>query len=49
VGEVTRGLDREDKALRNRISPPNERFFLRQPVEGIVDLHGTEMIGVVLK
>src|SRR5215211_419943 len=49
MSEVTRGLDREDEVLRNRIPPSDERFLLRQPVEGVVDLRGTEATGVVLK
>jgi len=49
VGEVARGLDREDEVFRNRIPPPKERLFLRQPVKGIVDLSGAEATSIVFE
>src|SRR5215207_10637274 len=49
MGEIARGLDREDEVLRNRIPPPAERFLLGQSVEGIVDLRSAEVLGIVLE
>jgi hypothetical protein len=49
VGEIARGLDREDAVFGNRIPPPKERLFLRQPVKGIVDLSSAEATSIVLE
>src|SRR5215208_5770318 len=46
VGEVARGLDREDEAFGNRILPSKKRFLFRQPVEGVVDLRSAEAVSV---
>src|SRR5215212_8551274 len=49
VGEVARGLNREEETLGNRLPPPKERFLLRQSVEGVVDLRAAQAVSVILE
>lgn len=49
VCDIPAGFDRENKAIRNCVSPMNERFFLRKAIKGVVDFYGLKMFFIVSK
>ena len=47
VGEIPAHLDRHGEAAGGLRGPLFERFLLRQPIEGTVDLHRGERLGIM--
>src|SRR4030081_3745459 len=49
VGDVAAGLDRKEEARRRLLSPGDESLRWRLAVEGVVERHRVEVLGVVSK
>ena len=49
VRQVAAGLDGEHEPRRRLLDPPRDRCLQREPVEGVVDLDGVELLRVVLQ